>query len=420
MKNIWYYLNITLSIGILLVIITYAASSCSGGICRVDTSTNLVINGPAPTGCKKITNNNGNPIMVPISTVGQWDAFLAAMPSGVTSSSCSASCTVSVQYSCGAATISFPGYYGASLLVPVGNVAADGASILNYPYDCNCDSCGENCSTCYDTMQCVNGVAIYNGVTSCTPVLPCTLPWGGTINHGTSVGAYSTNSSATCTSFYQTRTCNNGVLSGSYTYQTCTDPNPCSCNWGEDWGYYDCNEDGGIFGSTNQFECQRIYNLPAGCNYDDIGTGDYRFIYNYSDNGNCSGYSYPLYVDRGLAEGYYVILSSNGHYPLGCNTAGLLNADTHCIAGFPNTDGLSTIYMSPYSKAGQSFTSLGGLDGWYMSPTLDAAMPYLSKIKYDAAWYYITNGPSGEDSRYLPSGEFDWGQATTWRLINKQ
>lgn len=50
----------------------------------------------------------------------------------------------------------------------------------------------------------------------------CTLPWGGTLQSGSSVTAYQSSSvmaPATCTA--QTRTCNNGTLSGSYQYQSC-------------------------------------------------------------------------------------------------------------------------------------------------------------------------------------------------------
>lgn len=357
--------------------------------------------------------------MVPISTVWQWDAFLAAMPSWVTSSSCSVWCTVSAQYACWAATIVFPGYYGASLLIPVWNTAANWASILNYPYACNCDSCGANCSTCYDTMQCVNWVAIYNWVTSCTPVSACTLPWWWTINHWSSVVAYAESTSLTCQS--EIRTCNNWVLSWSYAFSACVNGSTCSCTYYEDFWTYDCNEDSYIATSSSLGTCQYAKNnLYVWCLFEPVA-GEFRYISSYSDNWNCSNYySYPLYVDRELAEWYYVILSSNPSYPLWCNTVGLLNANTHCIAGFPNTDGLSTIYFSPYSTAGQSFTSLWWLNWWYLSPTLDAAIPYLSKIKYDAGWYAIANWPNWEDSRYLPSWEFNWWLATTSRLIFKQ
>lgn len=48
----------------------------------------------------------------------------------------------------------------------------------------------------------------------------CTLPWGGTIAEGQSTTAYLASSASSCSA--ETRTCSNGVLSGSYQYQTCT------------------------------------------------------------------------------------------------------------------------------------------------------------------------------------------------------
>jgi hypothetical protein len=63
---------------------------------------------------------------------------------------------------------------------------------------------------------------------------PCVLPWGGSISHGQSVLAYQLSAVAcggTCTA--QTRTCNNGTLSGSYTNSACS-VQPCTCTapWG--------------------------------------------------------------------------------------------------------------------------------------------------------------------------------------------
>jgi hypothetical protein len=52
---------------------------------------------------------------------------------------------------------------------------------------------------------------------------PCNLPWGGTINHGQSVTAFqaaSVSCGQTCQS--QTRACSAGVLSGSFTQQSCS------------------------------------------------------------------------------------------------------------------------------------------------------------------------------------------------------
>ncbi|MGE3758606.1 MAG: LCCL domain-containing protein [Pseudobdellovibrionaceae bacterium] len=53
--------------------------------------------------------------------------------------------------------------------------------------------------------------------------VPCNLPWGGSIASGASVTAYQSSSTvcvANCPS--QTRTCTNGVLSGTYTHASCT------------------------------------------------------------------------------------------------------------------------------------------------------------------------------------------------------
>lgn len=52
----------------------------------------------------------------------------------------------------------------------------------------------------------------------------CPLPWGGTLQNGRSVTAYDTASVIDpdrCSNHDETRTCTNGVLSGSYTYQNC-------------------------------------------------------------------------------------------------------------------------------------------------------------------------------------------------------
>lgn len=60
----------------------------------------------------------------------------------------------------------------------------------------------------------------------------CTLPWGGTTAHNSTVTAYEASSvehDHECHS--QTRTCTNGVLSGSYQYQTCTEQEEGSCTF---------------------------------------------------------------------------------------------------------------------------------------------------------------------------------------------
>lgn len=55
-------------------------------------------------------------------------------------------------------------------------------------------------------------------------VCTCSLPWGGTLNDGSSVTAYSTSapSGAACSTVSETRTCSATTLSGSYTNQSCS------------------------------------------------------------------------------------------------------------------------------------------------------------------------------------------------------
>ncbi len=75
------------------------------------------------------------------------------------------------------------------------------------------------------TLQCTGpgGTSPLQSVTVGVTAAPCSLPWGGTTNDGSSVTAYqssSVTSPSTCVS--QTRTCTNGTLSGSYAYQSCS------------------------------------------------------------------------------------------------------------------------------------------------------------------------------------------------------
>lgn len=51
-------------------------------------------------------------------------------------------------------------------------------------------------------------------------ICTCALPWGGTINDGSSVTAYLNSSGSTCPS--ETRTCTDTNLSGTYTHPSCT------------------------------------------------------------------------------------------------------------------------------------------------------------------------------------------------------
>jgi hypothetical protein len=117
-----------------------------------------------------------------------------------------------------------------SCTTPWGATVAHGASTPAYatatvPF-------GQTCQP--QTRVCNNGnlSGSYTNRT-CTVDQPasCTKPWGGALAHGQSVTAYAASSvpsGSSCSS--QTRTCNNGTLSGTYGYSTCSTSTP-ACSW---------------------------------------------------------------------------------------------------------------------------------------------------------------------------------------------
>ena len=130
---------------------------------------------------------------------------------------------------------------GSGLCVPPGSCqtpwatwVSNGSNTTAYqsatvPFGSSCVSQTRSCSS--GTLS-----GSYN-FPSCTVNAPasCSQPWGGTLAHGASVTAYAASSvgcTSSCTS--QTRTCNNGTLSGSYVHQACSVNacNNCSLPWG--------------------------------------------------------------------------------------------------------------------------------------------------------------------------------------------
>ncbi|MFN9003244.1 MAG: RCC1 domain-containing protein, partial [Alphaproteobacteria bacterium] len=70
----------------------------------------------------------------------------------------------------------------------------------------------------------VEGGQVANVSMAACPSLDCTAPWGATVPNGNNVTAYSTNSHANCASVSELRVCTNGVLSGTFTHQSCSAP----------------------------------------------------------------------------------------------------------------------------------------------------------------------------------------------------
>lgn len=124
----------------------------------------------------------------------------------------------------------------ASCSLPWGGSISNGQSVTAYAstsvaYGSSCSSQSRTCSN-----GTLSGSYQYNSCSVQSPA-SCSLPWGGSIAHGGSATAYAASTvpyGSSCTS--QTRTCNNGSLSGSYSYSSCSvQPAPsASCNlpWG--------------------------------------------------------------------------------------------------------------------------------------------------------------------------------------------
>lgn len=117
---------------------------------------------------------------------------------------------------------------------PWGTTIASGSSVTAYqtanvPFGGTCSSQSRHCNS-----GALSGTYSYQNCTV-TPAANCNRPWGGTISHGSSLTAYQTANvpyGSSCAS--QTRTCNNGTLSGNYTHQNCTvaAAENCSAPWG--------------------------------------------------------------------------------------------------------------------------------------------------------------------------------------------
>ncbi|QXP91224.1 hypothetical protein KW114_03455 [Methylococcus capsulatus] len=120
----------------------------------------------------------------------------------------------------------FAGYYEqikpwlTSCALPWGGSIPGGQSVTAYqkPTARQCAAVAE-VRTCTDGQ--LSGSHTYE---TCTYVAgaSCTLPWGGSLEDGRSVTAYQIDKAVNCASVAEVRRCSDGSLSGSYEHQTCT------------------------------------------------------------------------------------------------------------------------------------------------------------------------------------------------------
>lgn len=107
-----------------------------------------------------------------------------------------------------------------------GATVAHGASVT--AYQTSEVAYGGQCTS--ETQTCNNGTlsgSYASGNCTVATAAECSLPWGGTLPHGQSTTAYQAASATNAQCMPETRTCNNGTLSGSYSNMSCTYANSC-------------------------------------------------------------------------------------------------------------------------------------------------------------------------------------------------
>lgn len=152
-------------------------------------------------------------VFIPVRYASEWQSFLTAPPQGTLVTECTCA-------------------------TPWGTQIASGTSIT--AYSVSSVAYGTSCSPYAQTRTCSNGKLTGSDsykFQSCSVQAPksCTTPWGSTVPHGGAVTAYSRASVAygqSCPA--ESRTCNNGSLSGSASHSACAveAPSNCVAPWG--------------------------------------------------------------------------------------------------------------------------------------------------------------------------------------------
>lgn len=115
-----------------------------------------------------------------------------------------------------------------------GQQVASGQSVT--AYSATSATSPNTCAGLSQTRTCNNGSLSgsysYASCTNQQQAMSCTLPWGGSIASGATVTAYQSSpvpAGQSCAS--QSRTCSNGTLSGSYTYANCSTAAAQACTF---------------------------------------------------------------------------------------------------------------------------------------------------------------------------------------------
>lgn len=195
---------------------------------------------------------------------------------------------------------------------------------------------------------------------------PCSLPWGGTLAHGSSVQAYNQAlPSGACTA--QTRVCDQGTLSGSYVNRTCSAG--CTLPWGGTItsgssvnAYYV------RFGSKTQ-PCEHTSTVQNRVCNDGTLSGTYTWQ-------SCKNYPCP--------EGGANFMDQAVSFPSGTNTVGA--AALSCYG--PSATFKSAIYTGPGSGACQWGTR------WFEATVCGYYMGSAYRC-FAGTWSVVSSGVNG-------------------------
>lgn len=231
---------------------------------------------------------------------------------------------------------------GVDCTLPWGGSLSDGSSATAW-----LASVSSSCTS--ESRLCDNGTLIGTyQYASCTPPPPtsCTLPWGGVIANGGSATAYLAATGASCTS--ETRTCTDGVLSGSYNYETCTTAASCTLPWGETLAHgdsvtaYNVASTGGKCSRYGSSPCNGTTASPCSCT---AGSAPCLSEMRTCSNGSLSGsYQYKTCTSLYSCNWYGTIITSGTSV-----TAYKLNSLSGCAAGKTCWNVRDSLYSPPYS-----------------------------------------------------------------------
>ncbi|MFO0807541.1 MAG: VCBS repeat-containing protein [Gemmataceae bacterium] len=117
-------------------------------------------------------------------------------------------------------------------LLPWGGTTGSGTSVTAYSAATSGSCYG--CGALGETRTCTNGVlsGSYTNQNCSGTCSACALPWGGTTPHNTSVTAYANGHPWPADCADESRACDDGTLSGSYTFQACDSLPGCDLPWG--------------------------------------------------------------------------------------------------------------------------------------------------------------------------------------------